>query len=528
MKHWFLFAILILIFGCKKESKPKVVPKKPEITLAPVYFKNNGIKIDTLFLLKFNSKALFNLYQSFHFETVWQSAQKRNLLLDVVKKSEEEGLNPIDFNLGKLYYFEKNYDKLSNKNKILYDILLTKTFRKYISQLTNGRLNPKALYKNWDLKPNKMIANALLIRSIKTDSMATLLENAKPNHLVYQQLKNALLLIDVYPNDTLKNIEFKEKIVLNDTNTSIVWVKRKLMYWKDLVAKDSLNTIYDKTTFRAVIHFQKRHGIIADGIIGQSTIAALNYSKTQRKQQIIANLERWKWFPNDGGNQYLIINIPDYKLTYVKKNDTLATQKVIVGSEKRRTPVLSSMLRAAVFNPTWTVPPTILNEDVIPATTKDFGYLKSKNITVYDNKGKEVGASKWQLANAKKYRYVQSPGSFNSLGMVKLIFPNRFSVYLHDTNHRGFFDKTNRSLSSGCVRVQNILKLTESLLDDSDNYSEEKIAAILKTAKSKSIPINQKIEIHLLYWTAWSEGNTLIFRNDIYNLDADLYTKLRN
>ena len=146
---------------------------------------------------------------------------------------------------------------------------------------------------------------------------------------------------------------------------------------------------------------------------------------------------------------------------------------------------------------------------------------------VYDSNGNEVSANNWKLSNAKGYRYVQTPGTFNSLGMVKFSFPNRFSIYLHDTNHRDFFGKQKRSLSSGCVRVENPLKLAKYLLADGSNWNIEKITETLQNGKTKAIKINNEVNVHILYWTAWSENNSLIFRDDIYNLDADLYQKLR-
>ena len=123
---------------------------------------------------------------------------------------------------------------------------------------------------------------------------------------------------------------------------------------------------------------------------------------------------------------------------------------------------------------------------------------------------------------------MQSPGTFNSLGMVKIIFPNRFSVYLHDTNHRDYFEKIDRSISSGCVRVENPLELTEYLLNDEVNWSLEKITETLQNERTKFVKIKKEVSFHLLYWTAWSENNKLIFRDDIYNLDANLYNQLRN
>jgi murein L,D-transpeptidase YcbB/YkuD len=228
------------------------------------------------------------------------------------------------------------------------------------------------------------------------------------------------------------------------------------------------------------------------------------------------------------GKEYVIVNIPDYKLVLVENTDTIRTHKVIVGRDKRPTPILSSKLTHVVFNPTWTVPPTILREDVIPSITRNRRYLAQTNIKIFDSKGNEVSAGNWKLSRAKGYRYVQSPGTFNSLGMVKFVFPNRFSIYLHDTNHRDFFGKQKRSLSSGCVRVENPLELVETLLGEGSNWDLEKITKILQSEKTKHIKLQNKIDIHILYWTAWSENNQLIFRDDIYNLDGDLYQKLRN
>jgi murein L,D-transpeptidase YcbB/YkuD len=298
------------------------------------------------------------------------------------------------------------------------------------------------------------------------------------------------------------------------------------MYWKDMKSRDSLSAIYDSETNEAIKKFQFRHGLAADGVIGKGTVDALNFSKQKRKEQILANLERWKWFPKEMGDEYILVNIPDYKLIFVKDKDTMRTHKVIVGRDKRPTPVLSSRLSNVILNPTWTVPPTILREDVIPSIIRNRNYLAQTNIKVFDSNGNEVAANNWKLSSAKGYRYVQTPGTFNSLGMVKFSFPNRFSIYLHDTNHRDFFGKQKRSLSSGCVRVQNPLELAEYLLGDKSNWNTRKIAEILQSKKTKNIKIKNEVDIHILYWTAWSEKHTLIFRDDIYNLDAELYQKL--
>ncbi len=514
------------IFSCEKETTKREVTPIP-VPIPVILAEGKSVFIDSLLLKPLNSKVLKEFYLASGYKSVWQSKKDRKIILKQLINSEEEGLNPNDYNVIKLQRYERNFATLNESKLANYDILLTHSFQKYIFHLTNGRLNPRKLYTNWDLKENQIDINVTIARLLKSDSLELKINQLKPNHIVYIKLKKALKIINTFPKDNFTGIDITNKIVLNDTNPSLINIKKRLIYWKDMQPKDSLSMIYDTETVDAIKKFQTRHGLSADGVIGKGTVASLNFSKNQRKEQIIANLERWKWFPKEMGNEYIIVNIPDYRLTLVKGKDTIRTHKVIVGRAKRKTPILSSKLSHAVFNPTWTVPPTILKEDVIPAILKNRSYLAQTNIKLYDNNGNVVPASNWSLSNAKSYRYVQSPGTFNSLGMVKLIFPNRFSIYLHDTNHRDFFEKQIRSLSSGCVRVDNPLELTEYLLDDETNWNLEKITETLQSEKTKQIKLKKDVDIHILYWTAWSEKKILIFRDDIYNLDADLYRKLR-
>ena len=527
MNKFSLFLLFFIVFSCDKEPKKKIVTPIPA-PIPVILAEGKAVVIDSLLLKPFDSKVLKEFYLASGYKSVWQSKKDRKNILEQLSNSDEEGLNSANYNVNKLQKFEKKYASLKDKERASYDILLTHSFQKYISHLTNGQFNPRNFYKDWDLKENAININETIGMMLKRDSLAYKIERLKPNHIVYKSLKKALKIINSYPKDDFTAIQIANKIVLNDTNPSLIDIKKRLIYWKDMKPKDSLSSIYDSETNEAMREFQTRHGLAADGVIGKGTIAAINFSKRNRKEQILANLERWKWFPKDMGKEYMIVNIPDYKLVLVKDNDTMRTHKVIVGRDKRPTPVLSSRLSNVILNPTWTVPPTILREDVIPSISRNRNYLAQTNIKVYDSNGNEVSANNWKLSNAKGYRYVQTPGTFNSLGMVKFSFPNRFSVYLHDTNHRDFFGKQKRSLSSGCVRVQNPLELAEYLLNDEDNWKLEKITEVLKSDKTKYIKIKNEVGVHILYWTGWSEKNTLIFRDDIYNLDADLYRKLRN
>ncbi|WP_100844946.1 murein L,D-transpeptidase [Flavobacterium sp. 5] len=525
MNKLYLFIVLLTLLSCKKQ---------PIINFDTFKISNSDTKegeiidIDTELLSPYKSKSLVDFYNSRNNQTVWQSEKNRKTILETIKNCETEGLNPSDYNISKLQELEKKFIDLDESERVNYDLLLTYNFQKYLTHLRNGKLNPRELYTNWDLNIKPLDTKSILNSALEKDSLVSEIEKCQPKALTYQKLIKALQLINEFPEDKTEPIVSDEKIEPGVSNAAIIILKKKLLYWKDLESNDSITYLYDKETVKAVKKFQIRHGLISDGIIGKTTLIALNFTKEDRKHQIIANLERWRWFTKSFDKNYILINIPNYSLNVVEDQNVVMSKRIVIGKIKRKTPVLTSVLQTVVFNPTWTVPPTILKEDIIPELTKDRNSLNNKGIAIYDYKNNKVDPHKWNEKRPNGYRYVQQPGYYNSLGVVKINFPNHHSVYLHDTNHRNLFERNNRSLSSGCVRIQEPLELVQLLLDNPKQYSKEKIDSIVATKETLFIGIKKRYAIYLWYWTAWSEDNELIFRNDIYNLDADLYTQLRN
>lgn len=522
MKAISLFLTLFILISCEQKVQPKIVQlPKIEITEA-----GKIIPIDSAKIAKIKDSIVIAFYQANQNNTFWLIDSNRKNITALFNNLEQDGLFPKDFDLKNIENSEDNFENLTDSKLIDYDILLTENLSRYVQKVSKGSLNPNKLYDNWDLKENIINFKALLLNFQKKDSFNYALNAAEPNHIVYKRLKTALKIINALPKYDFKNTEIKNKIALNDTNDAIIEVKKKLLYWKDLKPVDSITPIYDEATEGAVKKFQMRHGLGVDGVIGVGTAGALNFTKEQRRKQIIVNMERWRWFPREFEKEYVIINIPDYSLRVVQNSDTIRVHKVIIGRPSRKTPILSSKLTYLIFNPTWTVPPTILRKDIVPDAIKNRNYFSSKNITIYDSNNRVVSPWQWSARRARSYRYVQSPGEENSLGLVKFMFPNRFTVYLHDTNTKGFFEKDIRALSSGCIRVQNPFELTEYLLDDSEKWNLEKIFEAISTNITSQVPINKEVYIHILYWTAWSENGTLQFRDDLYSLDMDLYKKL--
>jgi len=527
MNKLYFFLVICIFVGCKKDA-PKIVPVVKKTAPAIILTDERKVDIDTAFLGTFKSETLKQFYNSSENKTVWGDLKKRTYVLSQLENSEKLGLNPEDYKASRLKKFESKVTKLSDTELATYDILLTYNFEKYLNHLYKGKLDPKKLYRDWDLEEKTFDVNNVLIKAFNKNKLDSIVDNIQSKSHTYKQLLKALEIINSFPDDDVKNIDALNKITLRDTNSALINIKKRLLFWKDMNGRDSLTKIYAQKTFESVKEFQARHGLASDGVIGPGTISALNYSKEKRKQQIIANIERWRWFTTDLAENYFIINIPDYSLNVVENQDTVLTRNIVVGTSKRKTPIITSTLKTVVFNPTWTVPPTILKEDVVPAMKRNRNYLANKNITIYDSAGKVVDPSAWNENKPGNYRYIQSPGFNNSLGLMKILFPNNHSVYLHDTNHRNYFGRNNRSLSSGCVRVENPLELAEHILDNSERYSKEKIDTIIASKKTTSAKITKKYSLYQWYWTAWSEKNQLIFRADIYNLDSDLYAKLRN
>lgn len=563
-KFYLVFIFLILIFWNKSILKYSIF-KTAVYEFSP---NNKSSVIDSTLILNTHNNLLIDFYRKNNFELVWNSKSDRDILIQEIANSENEGLEPKDYNLEALLNFEGKRETLSDSLIINYDIALTLSAQKLISHLSKGKLNPKKLYRNWDLEEKKIPVNFILEEGLNNEKLKANLENCKPNHWVYKKLKSCLKLLKKYPVEkTIGLINLKEKIVPNTKNSYIPLVKKRLNYWGDLKEKDTiLTTFYNKKTQDAVKKFQARHGLKPDAIIGKSTIEALNYSRNQRIEQVIANLERWRWYTQNFEENYLLINIPDYSIVAVKNKDTLISQKIVVGRDTRMTPILDSKLSNINLNPNWTVPPTILREDIYPEAKKNHNIFKKKGLLIIDRNNEEINPKDWKINEAYLYKYVQKPSRNNSLGSMKINFPNRFSVYLHDTNHRDYFDYTFRSLSSGCVRLEKPLEMATYILNDSLKWPIQKIKDTTdisyynKLQRKKQLEINLKnskllaknpflkienkplpkpelktivikikdpISLHLWYWTAWENNGILQFREDIYCLDADLYSKLK-
>ncbi len=524
VKKYFISIFLMIAFlqGCKEKN----ISTKESNFIVDQDSINQIIKPE--FLEKEND-AIRELYASFENKIIWNDDKNRKTLIDFIKKCDEDGLFPEDYHLKEIEVYENNRAKLNYSDFQNFDLLLSNGFKNLADHLHKGKLNPRDLYNDWDLPFKSPIKINRIIEAIQTNKINDLLIDVSIKNKPYLDLKESLKSILKKSDYNFPKTVVDTKITPNDSSKTIQIIKQKLVYWNDLNSNNG-TAIYDTETIKAVKKFQQRNGLSADGVIGKGTADALNYSKDKRIEQLKVNLERWKWFPEDFGENYILINIPEYKLSFVFENDTLETKRIVVGKPSRKTPILTSKISNLVFNPTWTVPPTILKEDLVPSASKNLSYFTRNRITILNGKKDTIEPKDWNAKDYKRYIYVQRPGYDNSLGLVKFNFPNKYMVYLHDTNHREYFSRSYRALSSGCVRIEEPLLFAKTILmkDNEEMWKESEIDTIIKQAKTKFIPVKINVKVFQLYYTSWVEKKQLVFCPDIYKLDEELYENLRN
>ena len=286
---------------------------------------------------------------------------------------------------------------------------------------------------------------------------------------------------------------------------------------------------YDDALAGAVKAFQETHAIKDDGTLGHDTRAALNMPIEQRIAESMATMERLRWLPHDLGPRYLLVNVDGFWVRYAENGQTVLQLPVIVGTTKRETPLLASEVHDVVINPTWTVPPTIIKQDILPKLRADPDYLETRGIKLYrrgDSGLREVTPSEVDYRGGGEYVLRQPAGDENPLGRFKLQFPNKYSVYLHDTPEKQKFSAALRTFSSGCVRVQNVRQIVEKLLAGQD--TPQQIDAFLAAEKTRTIPLEQPVPVFLDYLSVWDDGaGHTIFGPDLYNKDLTLAQSLQ-
>jgi murein L,D-transpeptidase YcbB/YkuD len=366
------------------------------------------------------------------------------------------------------------------------------------------------------------------VQALRNKDVAGVLQTARPPQDIYQDLKASLAHYRrIEAEGGWLSVQIDTLLKPGQRDAAVVSLRQRLTISGDYRPEgtDDDAQMFDAQLAIAVKQFQRRHLLAADGIVGPATLTAMNQPVGRRIDQIRANLERMRWFLKSLGNDFLLVDIAGYVLYLVQGDDVSWSSAIQVGQPYRQTPVLKSHIAYLEWNPTWTVPQTILNEDVLPAIKADVNYLQKNHMDVLTFQGDWVDPHSidWPRYPARPFPYMirQRPGPWNALGTVKFIFPNEHLVYLHDTPSKYLFKHSSRAFSSGCIRVAKPYELAKLLLGTEGTAADRQIKNILNSGATRRQYLQKSFPVVLLYWTTKLQGDgSLIFAPDIYQRDA--------
>jgi L,D-transpeptidase YcbB len=314
-----------------------------------------------------------------------------------------------------------------------------------------------------------------------------------------------------------------DELRLGMRHPSVVDLRNRLAVSGDLDPHAVGNDTYDSYVEAAVRRFQTRHGLDADGVVRQATLLAMNVPAQARRDQLKINIGRLKTLTGNLGPRYVVCNIPAARIEAIEHDVAVSRHTAVVGKPDRASPDINSKIVEINFNPYWTVPVSIVRKDLIPLMQKEPDYLTRYHIRIFDKKHDELQPSQinWYSDDAVDYMFKQDPGSFNSLGSIRISFPSAYGVYMHDTPLKNLFGDNFRFHSSGCVRVQNVRQLVYWLLDETKGWTPQKIDASIESGEQINARLVKPVPLHWVYVTAWSASDGVVqFREDIYNRDG--------
>ena len=524
--------VLVSFAACSGRNNVKSLKSQPTLDSNYIYTYIKGeprFKAQLDWAKKYYRERKFQLGWFKNNELVPQAEQ----MLSVIAKADEDGLDPKDYQIKDFKELFKSLEK-AQKDTVEFrelqkeiDIALSATYFVWASDYYRGRVVPRE-NKNvqWDVKRNKIklhkaLATVLQFRKSKYDYA-----DFAPLHPQYSNLKKSLAVYRGIKNAGGWPVIPKGTVLKPGASSPLVNTLRKRMFM-GVSADTTSNNVYDPALVAAVKQFQVSQGVTPDGQVRGETVRLLNIPVEQRIKSIILNMERWRWIPKSFEPDYLLVNIPAFKLRVFEKGQEKVNMKVIVGKTMNSTPIFSDKMEYVVLSPYWNVPMSIIKKELVPNLINNPGYLERLDMEVVTNKGDQVDPSSidWGSIDEKTFKYIvrRRPGPKNDLGDVKFIFPNTDDIYLHDTPHDELFSQASRDFSHGCVRVERPIELAEYLLRNIPGYSRSKIKSIIAERKEKHVSLKQKLPVYLVYFTAEADGKGNVkFYEDIYGHDKVL------
>jgi murein L,D-transpeptidase YcbB/YkuD len=528
---FFLSACFLILFASACRNSNNKFNENPQQLLDSTYYIEY-LKSDPKLTDQIEGVKMF--YRNREFKLAWyknnEMVPQAEKMLDVIRNASTEGLDPADYlviDFEKLFTelkaSKKDFERFSIVQKEI-DVALTATYFIWASDYYRGVVVPNENKEiDWDVKRNRIRLDIALLAVLGEKESQYSFANFSPLHPEYTRLKSALASYrKIQESGNWPTVLAAPKLKKGMQSPVIPALAKRMG-----VNIENGSVVYSDELFTAVKQFQTDQGLKPDGALGAETTRIMNISLKDRIKQIILNMERWRWLPVSFESDYLLVNIPEFKLYVFEKGKSKISMNVIVGKALNSTPVFSDKMEYIVLSPYWNVPFSIIKEDLAPKLASNSSYLDRLDMEIITAGGERVNPSSinWNSLSEENWNYTlrRRPGPKNDLGDVKFIFPNSNDIYLHDTPHDELFSQSKRGFSHGCVRVEKPIDLAVYLLRNLGTWDREKILNTIAERKEKQIKLKATLPVYLVYFTAFTdEDGRVHFREDIYGHDKTL------
>jgi L,D-transpeptidase YcbB len=460
----------------------------------------------------------------------WANTGRMTAFLQRLARAHFDGLNPDDYPGSSLQGLRDSIDPDDAAALAKAELYFSSFFIAYAADLKVGRVSPQNVDPHLFRNRKTIDALRVLTDMSKEGDPGKFLASYEPKNNHYQVLKRILRAYTTVIEQGVAWPVIAQGAALKpgQSDPRLGKVRELLAFTGDYEGPENGSPKYDPALVDAVQKFQLRHGLEAKGVFGKQTVFAMNVSPEERRRQIILNMERWRWMPDDLGREHFLVNIAAFELQWVSNNHTVERMNVVVGAVATQTPEFSDELEYAELNPTWTVPYSIATKEMLPKL-KTNPYAYAEDFDVFAN-GKLANwdGINWAAYGGGKFPFTfrQRPGPKNALGRVKFMLPNKHNIYLHDTPAKDKFASTTRAFSHGCIRLSRPVDLAYKLLGEKNGMSPAMIEAVWAGNRTTQVKFPQKIPIHIVYATAFATDNGIEFRSDVYGRDRKLYAAL--
>ena len=471
--------------------------------------------------------AVVHFFEGRNFQPAWEGGRARDVV-EAVRDIEQDGLTPREYHLPLLEAALASPPGSAVERADI-EILLTDAVAALIDHVRFGKVRPATLDRRWNVDPRAGTPSleTFLAQVAAASSVTAAIDELKPSHFVYRGLKQQLA---ARRQDVDRGgwavVPPGAALTPGTTDPRVVLVRQRLVASGELASGEG-DAEYDEGLAAAVRRFQEEHRLTPDGIVGRATLAAMNVTAAARVDQVRVNLERARWVLGGLSDSFVLVNLPAFKAYVIRDRKNIWEARVQVGRAGRQTPAFRADMQYLVFNPDWTVPPTIAAQDVIAPMKKGVNAIARKRLMILDRQGRRVSPESIDWANVTRanfpYTLRQAPGPDNALGRVKFIFPNEHAIFLHDTPSQELFSADERLFSSGCIRVEHALDLAAVLLEGQDEWDREAVQRAVESGKTETVFLKTPLQVLIVYWTVTvgASGESRYAR-DVYNLDGRL------